>query len=380
MSAFLAIVGDTWRQSKHQWVMILVLILLTAISMFLVAIVNKNEAPDGTPILTTVFDGDRVHRGLEMQWEGLYASALRHQIGFDDELRKGRQKVDDAFKAWSAADYERKRLESQGAPADEIARATETARDLQLAMESLQEKNRENDLYVRNRVNTMIAERSEHITPMHKGAEWWLGSIAAWIFSISMLGFIAVCAGYIPNMLESGSIDLVLSKPIRRWHIFFGKYVGGLLLFSIALVVLYVIIFVVFGLKTGVWLWQWFGALPMTIFSLALLYAIVAWVGLWTRSTGMAMVIGFVYYGVVDTAVGVLTDPGDYPFVRDIEWIQDWIEIVKVTFPSFHWLKKSAESAVFSVVVMPWAQIGVGVAWLVLALGTAFNRFRINDY
>jgi hypothetical protein len=76
----------------------------------------------------------------------------------------------------------------------------------------------------------------------------------------------------------------------------------------------------------------------------------------------------------------VLTDSGEYPFVRDIEWIKDWVEIVKATFPSFHWLRKSAESAVFSVVVLPWTQVGVGVAWLVIALGTAYNRFRINDY
>jgi ABC-type transport system involved in multi-copper enzyme maturation permease subunit len=380
MSAFLAIVGDTWKQSKHQWVMVLVLVLLTAVSLFLVAIVTKTEAPDGTPILATAFAGDRVHRGLEMQWDGLYASALRHQIGYDEELRKGRQKVDEAFREWSAADFDRKRLESQDASFEEIAAATERVRELQRRMEAMEEQNRELDRFVRNEVNRQIELRSGGITPMRKGAEWWLGTIAAWIFSISMIGFIAISAGYIPNMLESGSVDLVLSKPIRRWHIFFGKYVGGLLLFSLALVILYVIIFVFFGIKTGVWLWQWFGALPMTIFSLALLYAIVAWVGLWTRSTGMAMVIGFVYYGVVDTAVGVLTDPANHPFVRDIDWIQGWIEIVKVTFPSFHWLKKSAESAVFSVVVLPWAQIGVGAAWLVIALGTAFNRFRINDY
>lgn len=380
MSAFLAIVGDTWKQSKHQWVMFLVLFLLAAISILLVAIVTTKEAPDGTPILSTVFADDRVERGLEMQWDGLYASALRHQIGFDDELRKGRQKVDDAFKEWRAADYELKRLQAQGAPQPEIEAAHGMERVLNAELERLEGINREQDRHVRNEVNRLIDERTRDISPMRKGAEWWLGTIASWIFSIAMIGFIAICAGYIPNMLESGSIDLVLSKPIRRWHVFFGKYVGGLLLFSIALVILYVIIFVFFGIKTGVWLWQWFGALPMTIFSLALLFAIVAWVGLWTRSTGMAMVIGFVYYGVVDSAVGVLTDPGSYPFVRDIAWIQDWIEIVKVSFPSFHWLKKSAESAVFSVVVVPWAQVGVGMAWLVIALGTAFNRFRINDY
>src|SRR5690606_26878528 len=137
----------------------------------------------------------------------------------------------------------------------------------------------------------------------------FLLSEAAWaIFLISMFGFIAVCAVYIPNMIESGSIDLVLSKPLRRWQIYFGKYLGGLLLYSVALTVAYILLFVGVGMASGVWHWAFFGALPMTIFALALLYSIVAWVGLWTRSTAMAMVIGYIYYLVVDTAVGRLQD------------------------------------------------------------------------
>jgi ABC-type transport system involved in multi-copper enzyme maturation permease subunit len=195
-----------------------------------------------------------------------------------------------------------------------------------------------------------------------------------------MLGFIAACSAYVPSMIEAGSIDLVLSKPIRRWHLYFGKYVGGLLLYSLLMVGCYLEVFIITGIRIGVWHWPFFNALPMTIFSAGLLYALIGWVGLWTRSAGLAMVVGYVYYLVVDTAVGLLGDSTVEPLMRGISGFRDLVEFTKLTFPSFRWLREAAESGIYSVFVFPWKHVVVGAIWLVVCLGTAFNRFRINDY
>jgi ABC-type transport system involved in multi-copper enzyme maturation permease subunit len=380
MNAFLAIIGDTWRQSKHQWVMVVMLFVLALTIPMAVLQVEVREAPDGTPIVSHFRAPEHAQRGMETGWNGLYADALRHDLGYDEELAKGRRAVSDKLDEFNLLDFEYKRLVAQGAPEAQLDAIADARRAAQEQAEFIQDQNRELSIFVNSEVNRQLRERTEGISDLQRGAEFWLASMAHFIFTISMIGFIAVCAGYIPNMIESGSIDLMLSKPIKRWHIFFGKYVGGLILFSLAIIVVFIAIFVGVGMKIGVWHWQFFGALPMTLFSLALLFAIVAFVGLWTRSTGMSMVIGYVYFVVVDTAVGILTDPAAYPFVAEMDWLKDWIEVVKLTFPSFHWLRKSAEAAVFSIVVIPWQQILVGFAWLVLMLGTGYNRFRINDY
>jgi ABC-type transport system involved in multi-copper enzyme maturation permease subunit len=380
MNAFLAIIADTWRQSKHQWVMLVMLVIFALTIPMAVVQVEVREAPDGTPFVTTIWERASVQRGMESGWNGLYANSLRHELGYDDELAKGRRAVSDKLDEFNDLDYEHKRLIAIGAPEEQIDAVADARRAAQQQAEFLQEQNRELSIFVNSEVNRQLRARTEGISDLQRGAEFWLASMAQFIFTISMLGFIAVCAGYIPNMLESGSVDLMLSKPIRRWQIYFGKYVGGLLLFSAAVIALFIVIFIGIGLRIGVWHWQFFGALPTTLFSLALLFSIVGFVGLWTRSTGMSMVIGYVYYVVVDTAVGMLTDRASYPFLADITWIEGWVDIVKMTFPSFHWLRKSAEAAVFSIVVIPWQQILVGFAWLVLMLGTGYNRFRINDY
>jgi ABC-type transport system involved in multi-copper enzyme maturation permease subunit len=380
MNAFLAIIGDTWRQSKHQWVMVVMLFVLALTIPMAVLQIELREAPDGTPIVIPINWPEHTQRGLERDWNGVYADALRHELGYDEELAKGRRNVSDKLDEFSALDFHLQRLIAQGAPEEEIQAVADARREAQQRAEFLQEQNRELSAFVNSEVNRQIRERTEGISDLQRGTEFWLASMAQFIYTIAMIGFIAICAGYIPNMIAAGSIDLVLSKPVKRWHIFFGKYVGGLILFSLALIVIYIAIFVGVGFRIGVWHWQFFGALPMTLFSLALLYSIVGFVGLWTRSTGMAMVIGYVYFVVVDTAVGVITDRGAYPGIAEIEWLEAWVEVIKATVPSFHWLKKSAESAVFSIVMVPWQQVGVGVAWLVIMLGTAYNRFRINDY
>jgi ABC-type transport system involved in multi-copper enzyme maturation permease subunit len=380
MTAFWAIVGDTWRQSKHQWVMLVMLLCFAFVIWLALSNVDTRVAPDGETILTTQTEEEFVRFGLEAQWEGLYADSLRHEIGYEDQLAEGRREVSKLFSEWSNADYQYQKLVNEGAPIEQIQAAQDRAREIQTRMEAKEQANRDDSNYVRGQVNRIIAERTKGLSKLEKGAEWWLASVVQMLYMVAMIGFIAVCAGYFPGMLEAGNVDLMMSKPIRRWHIFFGKYVGGLGLFSLILVIVYAIIFVGFGLKTGLWMWKFFGGLPMTLFSLALLYAIVGWVGLITRSTSMAMVIGYVYYVVVDTAVAVLTSPADFPFISQTEWIQDWVAIIKVALPSFHWLKKSAEATVFSVIVTPWAQVASGAAWLVIALGTAYNRFRINDY
>lgn len=72
------------------------------------------------------------------------------------------------------------------------------------------------------------------------------------VLATVFLGIFAT-AGIVPSMMEKGTIDLLLSKPLPRWQLLWGRALGGivavganLLLFSIALYALY-------GMATGIW-------------------------------------------------------------------------------------------------------------------------------
>jgi ABC-type transport system involved in multi-copper enzyme maturation permease subunit len=377
MNAFLAIIQDTWRQSIHQWVLIVLIGLMGIMAVFAVSTAHVRTAPDGTEFFTVRWERDTLQRGMDVNWEGEYADALKDEVRFYERMRERQKVLNRLLDEWEKLDYQIKTLEANDPDNAELPALRDKRRAFEYERDRVSRENLDMNREMRLQTNRMVEERTADMPRLNKGVEFWLTGFATAIYLLSMIGFIAACAIYIPNMLEHGSVDLVLSQPIRRWQIYFGKYIGGLLLYSAALVVTYIIIFIGVGAVSGVWHWPFFAALPVTIFSLALLYSIIAWVGLWTRSTAMAMVVGYVYYLVVDTAVGYLHQ---LPFVDEFPAIDKLADILKFTFPSFVWLRESASAAVLSVAVIPWQHLIVGTVWLIICLATSYNRFRINDY
>lgn len=376
-----AIIGDTWRQSKHQLVLLVLIVMMLITVPWFTFGVRVYEAPDGSEFLEIRGVKEQsAQRGFDQDWDGVYADALKQEIGLGEKIREQRRMVGEATTALDQANFRLQRLEFQKAPETAISLARNERREAEINLDELTYAWRQTMNEERERVDKLLAERTSSISKLQKGVEFWLSQAATMLFIIAMLGFIAASAAYVPSMIEAGSIDLVLSKPIRRWQLFYGKYIGGLLLISTALLVVYVMIFVGVGLVTGIWHFAFFNALPMTIFSLALLNAIVGWVGLWTRSTSMAMVIGYIYYLVVDTAVTLLADPMAVQLLEKLQGFAQLTDFVKLIFPSFTWLRESAEASIFSVWFFPWKHVVTGAIWLVVCLGTAYNRFRINDY
>jgi len=380
MTAFLAIVQDTWRQSKHQWVMILLIAVVVVYVPFAIFFVEVREAPDGSKFLATVAMKDNAQAGIEGEWNGVYGKGLRRELGYDDEIDKRSDALNEELNQLQDLDFKIKSMQRTDPTNPEIKDMIEQYRRLEQQRDKDSKDLFELRKYVNEEVQRLTKERTADISKLQKGVEYWLQSAVYFFFMVSLLVYIFVCSGYIPNMIESGSIDLVLSKPIRRWQIYFGKYVGGLLLYSVVLLAAYILIFIGIGFRTGIWHWPFFAALPMTLFSLALLYSIIAWVGLWTRSTLMSAILGLIYYVIVDTAIGYLGDLGGTPFLADVPAVKFVADVTKFIFPSFVWLRESAGAAVLSTSVFPWKHVIVGTVWLIICLGTSYNRFRINDY
>ena len=380
MTAFWAIVLDTWRQSKHQWVMILMIAVVAIYVPFAVLFPKVRLAPDGSEVLSHVHQRETDPRTMDTEWEGVYADALRDELGYDEEITQRSRELNKLLEKHQDLDFEIKRLQAKEPDNPTIKDKINELRELERERDRGYTDVRNLRMYVQEEIGRITSERTGNISKLQKGVEYWMSSSATFLFQVTLFIYLFVCAGFIPEMIRAGSIDLVLSKPIRRWHIYFGRYVGGLMLYSGVLLVAYALIFTGTGLRTGVWHWRFFGGLPMTLFSAALLFSIIGWVGLWTRSTLMSAILGLVYYVIVDTAIGYLGDIGSSPFISDMQWLEQFSDFTKLIFPSFVWLRESAEGAVLSVYVFPWKHLIVGIIWLIVCLGTSYNRFRINDY
>jgi hypothetical protein len=102
------------------------------------------------------------------------------------------------------------------------------------------------------------------------------------------------------------------------------------------------------GFRTGVWHLQFFAAMPVIVFSAALLYALVAWIGALTRSTALAVIVGYVYYVVLEWFVWGL-QVLDQVLARggvEYRWVTALSEGSRWAFPGFGRLRIAAQAAV----------------------------------
>lgn len=112
-----------------------------------------------------------------------------------------------------------------------------------------------------------------------------------------MLGFFGVMlaivasAGFIPSMLERGGIEVVVSKPLPRWQIFLGKYLGTLVFVLFQAAVFIGLTFLVAGLRWHAWLPGYLLCIPLVTVLFSYLYCITALMGLLYRNALIAVLV-----------------------------------------------------------------------------------------
>jgi len=123
------------------------------------------------------------------------------------------------------------------------------------------------------------------------GIKFWL----AWIATILAL---ITTAGMIPDLVSSGSIDLMVSKPISRARLLLTKFAGGLLFTALQVTVFTAASFVVIGVRGGSWEPGLFLAIPLVVLFYSYLFSFCALVGLITRSTVASLLLTLLFWMV----------------------------------------------------------------------------------
>jgi len=120
-------------------------------------------------------------------------------------------------------------------------------------------------------------------------------------YFVGVLGIFAailVTAPMIPQTFDSGSINLLLSKPISRWALFLTKYFGGCAFILINAAYLIVGMWLILGVRFGIWNFRLLLAIPIYVFVFAIYYAVSASVGVLWRSTVVSVVVTALFWFV----------------------------------------------------------------------------------
>ena len=120
---------------------------------------------------------------------------------------------------------------------------------------------------------------------------------------------VLVTASMIPNTFEAGSVDLLLSKPIYRSALFLAKFLGGCAFIAINAAYFIVGLWLVLGLRIGLWNERLLLAIPLYLFLFAIYYGVSSLAGLIWRNAIVSVVLAVVFWFVcfsMGTAVGFI--------------------------------------------------------------------------
>jgi len=112
--------------------------------------------------------------------------------------------------------------------------------------------------------------------------------IGGWV---TVLVSVIITAFFMPNMLQKGTIDLLLAKPIHRWTLLVYKYIGGLTFIFLNTTVAIVGIWLALGVRSGIWASSLLLTIPVLTFYFAILYSVSVLFGVLTRSPVASILI-----------------------------------------------------------------------------------------
>ncbi|WP_404307694.1 ABC transporter permease [Neorhodopirellula lusitana] len=135
---------------------------------------------------------------------------------------------------------------------------------------------------------------------------WLLGLV------LVFLG-VLVTASIVPDMLQTGSLHLLLSKPVSRWALLVSKFVGGCAFVLLCVTQLVLGLYLIAALRLGVWNARILWCIPVALLIFAVFYSVSVLAGLKWRSAiisiaaagalaAICVVVGIIG-GVVDARV-----------------------------------------------------------------------------
>jgi ABC-type transport system involved in multi-copper enzyme maturation permease subunit len=102
-------------------------------------------------------------------------------------------------------------------------------------------------------------------------------------------------AGFMPEFLQPANATVLLSKPIPRWVLLMGKYLGVLAFAGFQVTVFIVGTWIALGLSTGYWVNSHLWGIPLLLLHFAAVYSFSVFLAVCTRSI-LACVLGSVAF------------------------------------------------------------------------------------
>lgn len=191
--------------------------------------------------------------------------------------------------------------------------------------------------------------------------------------------FLAIFAssGLIPSVLEAGRISLLLSKPITRPMLLLGRFAGNILIVAANHVYLICSIWIIIGIKTGIWQPRFLLAIPDCLFIFAVLLTVVVWIGVVSESAALSVMVS-VALMLIST---ILAQQGFVIKVLSSEWSRElWMAIYWIVPKVYDLANAMRQMILFDRDADWWTPVWTSAAFGVIVLSSAVRIFQKRDY
>lgn len=184
-------------------------------------------------------------------------------------------------------------------------------------------------------------------------------------------------ASFIPTMLEKGSIDLLLSKPVSRSQVIWGKFIGGTLMVLINIAYFIIAFWAIIGLKFGVWEASFLLSILLITFTFMALYALIILIGILTRSSALSIMISYLVILILSPLLA-MRNKNDFLINNQfVEWISDGLYYI---VPKTSELSSITNSLILNKSIDSYQPIISSLLFMILTLALTIIIFSKKDY
>lgn len=102
---------------------------------------------------------------------------------------------------------------------------------------------------------------------------------------VGMVLAIIWTAGFLPSFLEPSAAAVLLVKPVPRWHLLIGKYIGVVAFVGVQVFLFVLLTWIALGWRTGIWDASYLVTIPVMTLQFAIFYSFSVMLAVVTRNT-----------------------------------------------------------------------------------------------
>jgi len=197
------------------------------------------------------------------------------------------------------------------------------------------------------------------------------------LYGLGLFLSIFSASSFIPDMLEKGNIDLLLSKPVSRAQIIIGKFFGGSLMVFVNIAYLVFGLWLLLGYNFNDWSASLLYAVLIITFTFMLLYSLMILLGILSKSSVLAMMVSFAIFVVFSP---LLSARETFGVLINSDVVKSILNILYYIVPQTSELGTMMSSAALGNGIENLQPLIVAFIYICIMLGSSIIIFNKKDY